>query len=172
VTDIEKLLVAKGGIRLDIGCGWHVQEGLVGMDKQPLPGVDIVHDWNIFPWPLPDESVLMVIASHVIEHVNPADGHFIRWMDELWRICKVGAQVALVYPHGSSQSYLQDPTHCNPSNENTFYYFEPGTPLYGFYRPKPWRVKERFWSPAANVEIVLVKLDEASIEHLEDTSDD
>lgn len=133
------------------------------MDRQSLNGtVDVVHDWNDIPWPFPDESVLVAVASHVVEHINPADGGFLRWMDELWRIMRVGGEVALSLPHGSSQGYLQDPTHCNPCNEATFAYFDPEEPntgglLWQFYKPKPWRIKYLSWSPAANIEVVLVK---------------
>lgn len=163
MTDIVQLLAERSGIRLDIGCGPNKQPGFVGMDVQPLAGVDIVHDWNVYPWPLPDACVLVAICSHVIEHVNPADGGLIRWMDELWRICTVGAQVAISFPHGSSQRYLQDPTHCGAHNENTFLYFDPEYPPYGFYKPKPWRLQERYWSPAGDVELVLVKRDPSEV---------
>ena len=145
------------GIRLDIGCGSNKQAGFVGMDVQALPGVEIVHDWNVRPWPLPDESVVLAMASHVVEHVNPADGGFLRWMDELWRVMTVGGEVAISCPHGSSQGYLQDPTHCNACNEATWAYFTPGHMLYEFYRPRPWGIKYLAWSPAANIEVVLVK---------------
>ena len=60
------------GIKLDIGCGANKQDGFVGMDIRELPGVDIVHNMEQFPYPLPDESCSMVVASHVLEHVNPA----------------------------------------------------------------------------------------------------
>lgn len=158
-SEMEKMLKEKSGIRLDIGCGRNKQPGFVGMDMQDLPGVDVVHDWNIYPWPLPDECVLLAMASHVIEHVNPAEGNFLRWMDELWRVCKVDAEVAITAPHGSSQGYLQDPTHCNATNEATWAYFDPSHPsgLYAFYTPKPWHMKYISWSPIANVEVVLVK---------------
>lgn len=69
---VESLLKEKAGIRLDIGCGANKQEGgFVGMDYRALPGVDIV--WNVlkFPWPLPDESVIMAISSHLVEHIPP-----------------------------------------------------------------------------------------------------
>jgi hypothetical protein len=152
----------KPGIRLDVGCGDNKQDGFVGMDRQARDSVDVVHDWNIFPWPFDDESVIVAVASHVIEHVNPADGHFVDWMNELWRVMTVGGEVALSLPHGSSQGYLQDPTHCNPCNEATFAYFDPEEPntgglLWRFYRPRPWRIKYISWSPAGNIEVVLVK---------------
>src|ERR1700748_2450384 len=98
---------------LDIGWGESFQQGFVGMDHQPLDGVDVVHSWNEFPWPFEDESVLTIVASHVLEHVNPADGHFLRWMDEAWRILKPDRQLAAVLPYAGSPGYWQDPTHCN-----------------------------------------------------------
>jgi len=164
MTDIDQVIRESSGIRLDIGCGEQKQPGFVGYDRQALPGVEIVHDWNVFPWPLPDGCVLTAIASHVIEHVSPIDGHFIRWMDELWRVCKAGAEVAIAFPHGSSQRYLQDPTHCGAHNEDTFFYFDPRYNHYLFYRPKPWLVRHRYWSPAADVEVILVKLSEVEAE--------
>ena len=49
---IKRLIKEKGGIQLDIGCG-HNKQGpeWVGMDVQELQGVDIVHDFNLHPWP-------------------------------------------------------------------------------------------------------------------------
>lgn len=73
-VDIGKLLKEKNqGIKLDIGCGANKQPGFVGMDIRALPGVDIVHNLEKYPWPLPDESVSLVTASHVLEHINPAN---------------------------------------------------------------------------------------------------
>ena len=67
---IEEIL-KKGnkGISLDIGCGGAKQQGFIGIDNRALPGVDIVHDLTIFPWPLPSESVSFAICSHLIEHI-------------------------------------------------------------------------------------------------------
>ncbi len=159
--DTTELLAERQGIILDIGCGANKQPGAVGMDYQALPGVDIVHSWNDYPWPLPDGCVLSAIASHVVEHVNPVDGNFLRWMDEVWRVLQVGGQLAIVTPHGRSSGYLQDPTHCNPCNETTWLYFTPGHPLYGFYHPKPWEIEFLVWSPNANIEVIMRKIADA-----------
>lgn len=70
---INEILKKKGGIKLDLACGSNKQPGYVGMDVINYPGVDIVHDALTFPWPLPDESVSNIIASHFLEHV-PATG--------------------------------------------------------------------------------------------------
>ena len=159
---IEKLLKKEGGIQLDIGCGANKQKGFVGIDIRDLPGVDIVHDLEQVPWPLPDDCVIRAVCSHVVEHINPAGGGFLRFMDELWRVMKPGGQIAIAYPHGSSQGYLQDPTHCNALNETTWAYFDPfeqstAGMLYAIYKPKPWEIEFLTWSPAANVEVILRK---------------
>jgi SAM-dependent methyltransferase len=127
-----------------------------------LPGVDIVHDVEDYPWPLPDESVLMAVSSHLIEHINPHKFGFVNFMNEVWRVMKPGGDFAISCPHAQSHGFGQDPTHCNMVNETTFAYFDPQEPktggqLYNIYRPKPWRIKFLTWSPAGNIEAILVK---------------
>ena len=155
------------GIQLDIGCGANKNPGFVGMDIQALPGVDIIWDWNIKPWPIKSGYVLRAVASHVIEHVPKValDGSktrflLVEFMDEVWRVLKVGGEFAIACPHGNSQGYLQDPTHASPINEAMFAYFDPDHPFYQFYKPKPWKVKFINWNPAANMEIILIKREE------------
>lgn len=162
--DIDKLLKEGSGIRLDIGCGENKNPGFIGIDILPLRGVDIVHDLETTPWPLPDESVLTATASHVLEHINPHKGVFINVMNEIWRVLKPGCQFAFVVPHASSHGYQQDPTHCNMINETTMHYFDPdpehnniGQQLYNFYRPKPWKIVRQYYSPEGNLEVLLEK---------------
>ena len=125
--EIEELIKHKGGIRLDIACGANKQPGgFVGLDVQALPGVDIVHDLNVHPWPLPDECALMAMASHIVEHIpkvmiyyGPDQKRMVTWfpliafMDEVWRILKPGGEFAIAAPHGYSLGYQQDPTHAS-----------------------------------------------------------
>lgn len=199
--EIAELLKDKGGIRLDIGCGENKNAGFVGIDILPLKGVDIVHNIEITPWPLPADSVLMATASHLLEHLNPTAGDartealiqlllakkvitqleadewlgtpgpaFIRVMNEIWRVLKTGGQFAFVVPHASSPGFQQDPTHINMINETTMHYFDPdperaniGQSLYGFYRPKPWRIVRQYYSQAGNLEVLMEKrLDDVS----------
>lgn len=178
MSNIEELIKSKSGIKLDIGCGANKQPGWVGFDMQPLPGVDIVHDLLDFPFPLPDESVLVAKASHVLEHVPKTqvvwDGEkfktihpLIMMMNEIWRIMKPDGQFAIAVPHGASAGFMQDPTHASQINENLFYYFDPLAAnglLYNFYRPRPWKIKTDsrgepyvYYDPASNLEVVLIK---------------
>ena len=68
----KEILLLKGGIQLDVACGANKQgPDWVGMDYRPLDGVDIVHNLLDFPWPLPDESVIRAVCSHIVEHIPP-----------------------------------------------------------------------------------------------------
>ena len=156
---IKKLLKKESGINLDIGCGANKQQGCVGLDVRKFPGVDIVHNLEKYPYPLPDNSVKLVIASHVVEHINPANSGFISFMDEIWRILKPQGQFMLVTPYAGSPGYWQDPTHLNPCNEITFTYFDPlaKTGFYRFYKPKPWKIERSYWDPVGNLEVLLSK---------------
>ena len=146
------------GIRLDVGCGEAKNAGCVGMDRRRVRGVDIVHDLEKTPWPLKKESVIQIFASHIIEHIKP--WLFIDVMDEMWRVCKVDAQLLISAPYGASRGFQQDPTHCNMVNESTFRYFTPGSPVYNIYKPKPWRVESCIWNPYGNIEVILAKIAE------------
>jgi hypothetical protein len=160
---IEELIAERSGIRLDIGGGGNPQgPDWVNMDIRDLPTVDVVWDFEKIPWPLPDCCVTVAVASHVVEHVNPAKFGFINWMNELWRVMRYDGKVALALPHGYSPGYLQDPTHCNACNETTWAYFDPLEPntqgmLYSIYSPMPWRIEFLAYDPSANIEVILVK---------------
>lgn len=150
-------LTEKQGIRLDVGCGFNKQSGFIGMDKRAVPGVDIVHDIEIFPWPLPDSSCEVIIMSHIFEHIKPWLS--IDLMNEVWRIMRVGGVLMIATPYATSFGYFQDPTHCNPCNEATFTYFIPGEPLYNVYKPRPWKGERFTWNRHGNLEVVLRKIE-------------
>ncbi len=67
--DIQKKVKGHKFISLDVGCGAFKRHGALGMDIRPLEGVDIVHDFSQFPWPIPDDVCMLVTANHVLEHV-------------------------------------------------------------------------------------------------------
>lgn len=129
------------------------------MDVRPARGVHVVHDWNSTPWPFPDNCATVVVASHVVEHVNPADFGFIKWMDEVWRITKYDGQFLISCPYAGSPGYWADPTHINGCTQHTWRYFDPlaKDDLYGIYRPKPWRIKHCYWNPEGVMEVLLEK---------------
>jgi len=161
--DIKALLKQYNqGIKLDLGCGENKNEGFVGMDNRKLKGVDIVHDLEEFPFPLPDECASLVVASHVVEHISPHKGTFIDFMNEVWRIMMPNGEFMIATPYAGSPGFYQDPTHCNPCNEMTWEYFDPlgrmsNGVLYKIYKPNPWKIKINTWHENGNLEVVLVK---------------
>jgi len=140
---------------LDIGCGDRKQENFTGMDKRDLPNVDIVHDLELFPWPIEDNSCFTVVGSHIFEHIKP--WLTIDFMNEIHRVLKPNGQLALSMPYGWSKGFIQDPTHCNPTNEVTWQYFDPNYPLYEIYRPNPWKIEKGFpqYQANGNMEVLM-----------------
>jgi len=122
-----------------------------------MEGVDIVHDLEVFPWPLEDESCLSVVGSHIIEHIKP--WYSIALMNEVWRVLKVDGVAAFIAPYPGSRGFWQDPTHCNGWNEATWQYFDPDYPLYGIYKPKPFKTELGFpvWQANGNIEVMMRK---------------
>jgi SAM-dependent methyltransferase len=163
-NNIPQLLKSKNkGIRIDLGCGANKQgSDWVGIDYRKLPGVDIVHDLEVTPYPLPSNCAFLVTASHVLEHINPHKGVFIHVMNEIWRLLKDDGEFLISVPYATSSGMYRDPTHCNFLTEETWEYFDPISPiykggLYGIYAPLPWKIKINTWDVTGNMEVALVK---------------
>ena len=150
------------GIKLDIGGGFNPQKGFVNLDIRDLDGVDIVHNAESIPYPLPSECCGTILASHLIEHICPR--RFISVMNEWWRIMKPGGQLLISCPHGRSDGMLQDPSHCLAVNETTFTYFDYTKPLYHIYKPKPWEIKSNVWFENGNIEVIMEKVLKMEVE--------
>ncbi len=152
---LRKLFASKLGIDLDVGCGEAKQKNFVGMDIRKVPGVDILHDACKFPWPIPSSCCNKILLSHMWEHIKPWLS--IKFMDELWRVMKEDGQLLISTPYATSFGYYQDPTHCNPSNEATWTYFDPAYFLYTIYKPKPWKIVRNVYQMNHNMEVILEK---------------
>lgn len=119
-------------LRIDLACGQVKKEGFTGVDIVKLPGVDIVCNLTKFPWSFESNSVDEIYCSHFIEHL---DGEtFIKFMDECYRIMKVGtyvenvpqqegAHITFIAPYYSSVRAIQDPTHKQFISEQSFLYY-------------------------------------------------
>jgi len=149
----KRLLARRAGIRLDLGCSDHKQPGFVGMDIRKVSGVDIVHDAQQFPYPLPENCCVQILMSHLWEHIEPK--HRVNLMDELWRISKPHCQLLISSPYYLSFGALQDPTHYGCPNEATFRYFDPTQPLYAIYKPKPWKITQNNYVMSGNMEVIM-----------------
>jgi len=143
--------------KLDIGCGNNKKdETWFGIDYRKLPLVDKVQNLEKFPWKLPSNHFEIARCMHVVEHINPCQGTFIKFMDEIWRVLREGSDLFIETPYAPSTGFFRDPTHCNPCNEETWFYFTPEHPLYNVYQPKPWKLKYLDWNDD-EIKIILTK---------------
>ena len=106
-------------LKLDFGCGKNPREGFQGVDiknfGQPFV-VDLTKKW---PWK--DSSVDEAHASHFIEHLDA--GERIHFVNELFRVLKVGGKIQVIAPHWASCRAYGDLTHkWPPVSEFWFYY--------------------------------------------------
>src|SRR6266705_2325487 len=130
-------------IRLDFGCGKSkiVEQGKswLGIDSRSFPGVDLVldltdkesstqhadysvtHVYKQYPWET--ESVSEIHTSHFVEHLEPKER--IHFINECWRILKVGGQVRIIVTHLCSERALGDLSHsAHTVSEMWFYYLD------------------------------------------------
>lgn len=109
-------------LKLDIACGQNKAPDFFGIDIAKADGVDMVYDLEKFPWPIPKESVDMAVCNHYVEHTKD----IIKFMEEVYRILKPGAQIIIRAPYYNSVRAWQDPTHTRVISEATFLYYNKG----------------------------------------------
>lgn len=117
--------IVKGVSALDIGCGNRKLPGATGIDSLALPAVDIVHDLDIFPWPVQSGSMDLVFANHYLEHANDV----LKTLGEIHRILKPEGRLVVQVPYFRSVDAVTDPTHRHFFTANTLDYVIEGTKL-------------------------------------------
>ena len=108
-------------MKINIGCGSQIKDGFIGVDILQFPGVDIVHDLNIFPYPFKDNQIEEIWMDQVLEHLSEP----LKVVEELHRICKKDAVITIGVPYFRSFYATIDPTHKNFFGLNWFNYFDP-----------------------------------------------
>ena len=130
-----------GNKALDVGCGDRKLPGAVGIDRLALPAVDIVHDLNVFPWPVESASFDLVFANHFLEHVTDV----LKTLEEVHRILKPGGRFVTQVPYFRSVDAFGDPTHSHFFTSATLDYVSLGTKLSRYeYTPFTF-TKKGFW---------------------------
>lgn len=113
-------------ISLNLGAGGRIRAGYVNVDRVQLPGIDVVHDLDVGPWPWADGTAEEIRARDVFEHVNDP----ILFMTECHRILAPGGVLWIRTPHISSLDSFTDPTHKRHLTEHSFNYWIPGNVYY------------------------------------------
>ena len=102
-------------LKVDIGGGINSRPGYLTIDIQDA---DINVDLNN-GIPLPDNSVGVINASHVIEHLHDKT----YTMQEIHRVLAHGGWAFIEVPSTDGRGAFQDPTHISFWNENSFWYY-------------------------------------------------
>jgi len=103
-------------LKIDIGGGLNPYPGYKTVDIRE--NADWVADLND-GIPLPDNSVGVLNASHILEHLH--DKHKI--MKEIHRVLAPGGWAFIDVPSTDGRGAFQDPTHVSYWNENCFLYY-------------------------------------------------
>jgi glycosyltransferase involved in cell wall biosynthesis len=111
----EKDAIDKNLLMIDLGGGINGREGYITIDKN---NAQIIHDLNE-GIPLPDNSVGVVNASHILEHLKDP----IKSMSEIYRVLTHGGWAFIEVPSTDGRGAFQDPTHVSFWNENSFMYY-------------------------------------------------
>src|SRR5207247_2730434 len=107
---------------IDIGCGTKKLDGAFGLDRRKERGVDVICDFE-HAVPLKTNAIDVVYMSHIMEHIKD----LIPFMEEVYRVCRPGAEIRVIVPYYTSRGAFRDPTHVRFIAEDTFQYFEPPT---------------------------------------------
>jgi SAM-dependent methyltransferase len=103
---------------LDLGCGRRKSPGAIGLDLNPLPGVDVVADVQ-GGLPFAGDSFTEARLRHLVEHVPD----LVKLMAEVHRVCRPGALVRILTPHFSAAASYRDPTHIHHLSARSFEFF-------------------------------------------------
>lgn len=92
--------------RLDIGCGEAKREGFIRVCHGKAPWADICRNLTD-PWPWAADSVEEIHCRRTIEYIDGP--RRVPFMEEMFRVMKVGAKAAIFVPYWSSVRAIQDP---------------------------------------------------------------
>lgn len=127
---------------LHLGCGHSKLPGATGVDVLPHPEVDVVHNLDQYPWPFEANSVDVVFAHSVIEHLD----NIVALFEELARVVKPGGRVIFTVPHFRSTDSFTDPTHKHFfTSESLDYFIKDSGQLSHYGYTKQEFTKMGFW---------------------------
>lgn len=124
-------------MKVNLGAGSDILAGYVNHDIVALPGIDVVHNLNQYPWPWADASVQEIKVHDVLEHLDV----FMKAMEEMFRMLTPGGRCYVSVPYWNSVSASADPTHKRGFHELTFSFFDPDA---AYCQQRPYYTKARF----------------------------
>lgn len=137
----------KGLKVLNIGCGFgkYAAKNVVNVDAFDNCEPNLVHDLNKTPYPFESETFDIVIANHILEHLDNWWGAF----NECARVLKPNGKMEIWVPSGGTDSIFGFRDHVTEINHCSFF----GT--FGTYRAggNAWAI-EHAVSPANKMKMI------------------
>ena len=101
-----------GVLNVNVGCGFAPIDGFRNLKQE---------QWWLgeYSAPFRTDSVDLVLASHVMEHVQD----IIAAMREIHRVLRPGGHFIAITPYASSDDAFEDPTHVRSFTELSWHYF-------------------------------------------------
>ena len=117
-------MTAQPAMKLNLGSGTKRIAGYVNVDASAECKPDIIMDLEMVPWDFPDNAVSHIVMSHVLEHLGQTPKAFLAIMQELYRICRDGAEIEITVPHPFHDHFVSDPTHVRAITPMTLALFD------------------------------------------------
>ncbi len=165
-TFAEKIYTKQGTVKenifgdkkvLHIGSGKNKLPGTTSIDILDLPGVDIVHNLDIIPWPFEDNSYDLIFAHSVFEHLEDQ----VALMEEMARILKPEGRLIITVPHFRCVDAFTDSTHTHFFTTQSMDYYIPGNKLSDYEYTKQQYKLIGFWlgwpQPSSNPLVNILK---------------
>jgi predicted SAM-dependent methyltransferase len=110
---------------VNLGCGANIKESnsstkWINLDMFNNEGVDVVQNLEDGLPCFEDDSVDLIFASHVLEHIK----EWINLMKECCRVLKPKGILYLRVPEARCRAAIADPTHCNLFVNETWFHFD------------------------------------------------
>ena len=148
IGEIEKIT------RLNLGSGFKTETGeeWINIDKREITNPDMVHDIEA-GLPFQDNSVDVVRAHDVLEHIHPDKVPFV--MSEIHRVLKPEGYLHFFIPSTDGRGWAMDPTHRSFWNINSWlYYIDPD--WHALYPELPMFRAERIQDVCLNEQLRII----------------
>ena len=96
-------------MKLNLACGKDIKDGYTNVDFIKFDGVDLVRDLRGYWTDWKDNSIDEIFCSHFVEHLEARER--VHFVNEAYRVLKVGGKCELKFPHWSSAMAYGDMTH-------------------------------------------------------------
>ncbi len=134
-------IFTQGEKALHIGPGKKALPGAVTIDVLDLPGVDIVHDLDVLPWPFPDNEFDLIFAHSVFEHLD----NQLAIMKEMKRILKPKGRMVIAVPYFRCPDAFTDSTHKHFFTTRSLDYYIEGKALSQYEYVDARFLERGFW---------------------------